>query len=69
MDFILHTAIGAGFIALRDDKTISDENANEKDLDSIIDVFNRGAQFGFDKSVKNLGTSISSLTNELNIRL
>ncbi|WP_426484355.1 hypothetical protein [Flavobacterium sp. 2] len=69
LDFILHTAIGAGFIALRDDRSISDENANEKDLDSIIDVFNKGAQFGFDKSVTNLGTSINSLSNELNIRL
>ncbi|QOG00794.1 hypothetical protein [Flavobacterium sp. MDT1-60] len=69
LDFILHTAIGAGFIALRDDKIISDENASEKDLDSIIDVFNRGVQFGFDKSVKNLGESINSLTNELKIQL
>ncbi|MFB3386906.1 hypothetical protein [Flavobacterium sp. LAR06] len=69
LDFILHTAIGAGFIALRDDKIISDENAIEKDLDSIIDVFNRGVQFGFDKSVKNLGESINSLSDELKIRL
>ncbi|MEN2413609.1 hypothetical protein [Flavobacterium mesophilum] len=69
LDFMLHTAIGAGFIALRDDKFISDENATEKNLDSIIDVFNKGVQFGFDKSVQNLGTSINSLTNELNIRI
>lgn len=68
LDFILHTAIGAGFIALRDDKIISDENANEKDLDSIIDVFNRGIEFGFEKSVENLGKSINSLANELKIR-
>jgi hypothetical protein len=61
LDLILWTSIGAGFIALRDDKKISsDERRDEKDLERIVDVFVKGVDFGFKASVQNLNSNFNS---------
>ena len=53
-DLILHTAIGGGFISMRDDESISSDNPDEKSLARIDEVFLEGMGFGFRRSVENL---------------
>jgi len=38
----LHTAVGAGFISLRDDKKISSDNATEKDFKEFMKYLIKG---------------------------
>jgi hypothetical protein len=69
LDLILYTSIGAGFIALRDDKNISGDKLNEKDLDRITEIFNTGMKFGYNKSVENLSTNLNVFATESKIKL
>lgn len=68
LDLILFTSIGAGFIALRDDKKISSDKMNEKDLERIDDVFQRGIEYGFKKSISNLNKTYESFNEKLRRR-
>lgn len=69
LDLILYTAIGAGFIALRDDKNISTDKLAESDLDRINDVFKSGMEYGFNKSVENLSKNLNTFTSETGLSL
>ena len=69
LDLILYTSIGAGFIALRDDKSISGDNLNEKDLDRVTEIFNKGMMFGYNKSIENFSTSLQDFARESKIKL
>ncbi len=53
-ELIFYTAVGAGFIALRDDKNIASNDMTEKDLDRIEGVFKKGMEFGMRKSLVSL---------------
>jgi hypothetical protein len=68
LDLILWTSIGAGFIALRDDKEISSEGRDEKDLERIDDVFEKGIDFGFKSSIQNLSSTFNSFEKILGKR-
>lgn len=61
VDLILYTGIGAGFIALRDDKSIFGEDLNEKDLDRAGEIFNEGLHYGFSKALENLNVSFKNM--------
>lgn len=69
LDLILYTAIGAGFIALRDDKSIATSNLAENDLDKVNDVFKGGMEFGYNRAVENLGKSIDSFSERAKVSL
>jgi hypothetical protein len=69
IDLILYTAIGAGFIALRDDKNISTDAIAESDLDRVNDVFKGGMEYGFSKSVENLSKSLNTFSSESGLTL
>jgi hypothetical protein len=69
LDLILYTSIGAGFIALRDDKNISGDKLNEKDLDRVTEIFNKGMMYGYNKSVENFSTSLKVFATESKIKL
>ncbi|MCA0233598.1 MAG: hypothetical protein LCH91_24275 [Bacteroidetes bacterium] len=69
LDLILYTSIGAGFIALRDDKSISGEELNEKDLDRVTEIFTKGMAFGFDKSIENLSSNLKNFASEARLKL
>lgn len=60
LDLILWTSIGAGFIALRDDKMITSDEMNEKELDRVVEVLVKGLDFGFRASVQNLSSNYNS---------
>lgn len=60
LDLILWTSIGAGFIALRDDKMITSDEMNEKELDRVVEVFVKGLDFGFKASIQNLSSNYNS---------
>ncbi|WP_396152166.1 hypothetical protein [Flavobacterium sp.] len=68
-DLMLYTSIGAGFIALRDDKNISSDQISEKDLDRISEVFAKGMSYGLDKSVQNFGLNLKGLTKSTKFKL
>lgn len=69
LDLILYTSIGAGFIALRDDKNISGDKLNEKDLDRVTEIFNKGMMFGYKRSIENFSTSLKVFARESKIKL
>lgn len=69
LDLFFYTAIGSGFIVLRDDKRIGGEDFNEKDLDKVTDVFTKGLAYGFSKSAENLSASFSSFVKETKLKL
>ena len=69
LDLILYTSIEAGFIALRDDKSISGEELNEKDLDRVTEIFTKGMAFGFDKSIENLSSNLKNFASEARVKL
>lgn len=60
LDLILWTSIGAGFIALRDDKRFTSDEMNEKELDGVVEVFVKGLDFGFKASMQNLSSNYNS---------
>ena len=53
-DLLLHTSIGSGFIALRDDKGFSTHEVDEKQLDRLDELFQKGMDFGFRKAYRHL---------------
>lgn len=61
-DLIFYTAVGAGFIALRDDKNISSNDMTEKDLDRIEVVFKKGMEFGMKKSLASLNNEFKKFS-------
>lgn len=65
-DLFLHTAIGSGFIALRDDKVLSSVDVEEQDLDRVVDVFRKGLDFGFSKSADNFNQSLATFNGMFN---
>lgn len=65
LDLILRTSIGAGFVALRDDKEIGSEEVSEKSLNKIPDVFAKGIDFGFNAAVQNMNSNMSKFTRTL----
>ena len=69
LDTILYTSIGAGFIAMRDDKKLSGDKLNEKDLDRVTEIFNNGMKYGYNKSIENLSTSLKKFSKESKIKL
>jgi hypothetical protein len=62
LDLLLWTSIGAGFIALRDDKNIGSENRNEGDIERTDEVFIKGMEYGFKVSIENLQANFKSLS-------
>lgn len=68
LDLILWTSIGAGFIALRDNKEIASPEREEKILENIIDVFVKGMDFGFKSSIQNLSSNIDSFSKIIGIK-
>lgn len=68
LDLILHTSVGAGFIALRDDKDIGIEKIREKSVDKVPAVFAKGIEHGFNAAVRNLTSNISRFTKVLKQR-
>jgi hypothetical protein len=68
VDLILYTAIGSGFIALRDDKSIGGEDLNEKDLERVADIFSKGLSYGFNKSIENLSLNLKNFAKETKLR-
>lgn len=69
LDLILYTAIGAGFIALRDDGNISTDKLAESDLDRVNDVFKGGMEYGFNKSVENLSKNVDTFSSETGLSI
>lgn len=61
-DLILSTAVGAGFISLRDDKRISGSQFGEKDLDRIDSVFSKGLSYGFEKSLQHFSQKLNGFS-------
>ena len=68
LDLVLYTAIGAGFIALRDDKKIASENMGEKELEGIIQIFNKGMDYGFKVAVENLNENFKGIQEVLKFK-
>ncbi len=62
-DLVLYTAIGAGFIALRDDKAIFSDDFSEKDLDRAPEVFSRGMTVGLERSLQNLSLNMERFSS------
>lgn len=65
IDLILWTSIGAGFIALRDDKSISSYELSEKSLDRITEVFTKGMEYGFNISTEDMTTKYSNFVKQI----
>ena len=59
LDLLLWTAIGTGFIALRDNKDFNTGDVNEKALDKIFDVFAKGMDLGFNTALQNLNSNFN----------
>lgn len=68
-DLLLWTSIGAGFIALRDDKSISGDKLNEKDLDRVERLFTKGMSYGFDRSVENFSLNLKSFSKKASFKI
>lgn len=66
LDLILNTSIGSAFIALRDDEKLSSDAMDEKDLERINEVFTKGLDLGFRKSISNLDYEIRSFKAKIN---
>lgn len=62
-DLILYTAIGSGFIALRDDKAIFGDDFSEKDLDRVPEVFSKGMTVGLERSLQNLSLTMEKFSS------
>ena len=69
LNLVLYTSIGAGFIALRDDKDISGDKLDEKDLDRVTEIFNKGMMYGYNKSIENFSRSLKVFATECKIKL
>lgn len=60
LDLIFHTAIGAGFMALREDKKLNDEEISEKELDQVLRTFRKGMEYGLSATKENFESSLRS---------
>lgn len=58
LDPMLYTAIGAGFIALRDDQRISGDDLKEEDSDQVMKIFAQGMDYGLKISMENLNANL-----------
>lgn len=65
IDLILHTALGAGFIALHSDKRLGKDDFTEKTLDVVEKVFAKGFEFGYKSSLEDLKTSYNTVLKGL----
>ena len=65
MDIILYTMIGAGFLALRDDKIINSDEINEKDLDRVQEIYSKGAEYGLKLSLDNFKLNLKAFSSKL----
>jgi hypothetical protein len=65
LDLILWTSIGAGFIALRDDKKIASDSRSEKDLERLVDVFIKGVDYGYQVSLSDLEDHYKSMVKSI----
>ncbi len=54
LDLLLHTAIGAGFIALRDNLKINNDKAGEEVLEAVLETFRKGMEQGLKIGLQNL---------------
>jgi hypothetical protein len=68
LDLILWTAIGAGFIALRDDQGFTKDEISESELERVEKVFAEGVNYGYDAAVKNLNSSVDSFSSKMKRR-
>jgi hypothetical protein len=64
-DLVLGTAVGAGFIALRDNMNFDSEKMTEKAFEKIYDVFTEGAWYGIEVSVGDLAKYYSAATKSV----
>jgi hypothetical protein len=69
LDLILWTAVGTGFIALRDDKRIESQDFSDKDLESLMEVFSKGVSQGLEIATKDLGLNLKSFSKEMKFKL
>ena len=60
-DILLYTTIGAGFVAVHNDKEIMDDDASEEVREKATEVFASGAKYGFDKAMDNLSLRYQKL--------
>lgn len=67
-ELITGTALGAGFIALRDAKEIASEEMDERSFDKITDIFQKGVDYGLDISIKSLNTDFKRVNKILSRR-
>ncbi len=65
LDNILGTAVGAGFIALRDKGGIDSDSFNEKSFDKLNEIFFEGTKFGIDASINNLFSNFNELSKSI----
>jgi hypothetical protein len=68
LDLILWTSIGSGFIALRDNKNFSPETMGEKELETVLEVFTKGMDFGYNASVKEISSDFNNFLKTAKIR-
>lgn len=60
-NLLLYTAVGSGFLALRDDKSIGDINkVKEKTLEKMDEIFIKGAKEGFNLALRDLQSNINA---------
>jgi len=69
LDLVLYTAIGAGFIALRDDKDIGGDDIKEEALEKVMEVFTGGVSYGINKSVQNLSANVKDFTTKTGLSI
>lgn len=67
-DLILWTAIGSGFITLRDSFKNDAANISEKDLDKISEIFIKGMEHGFNFSLQSLNNKVNGLTKMMSMK-
>lgn len=62
---LLHTTIGAGFVALRDDKEFSSEDLDEKGVEGAYEIFQKGMEFGFNAAFENMEQSMNFFRDKM----
>lgn len=64
-DNLVGTAVGAGFISLRDKFDVDSKDFDEKYFDKIYEIFNEGVNYGIDVSIKSLQTSFDTISKDI----
>ena len=67
-ELITGTALGAGFIALRDAKEIASGEMDERSFDKITNIFQKGVGYGLEVSIKSLNNDFRSVNKILSRR-